>query len=206
VKKRPLVLGVAGGTGSGKTTVVRAVSQSLGPGCAVVIQHDLYYRDHSGLTASDRNSLNFDHPDALETSLLAQHLRQLLAGQAIQVPQYDYSSHTRMERTIPIEPRPVIILEGILVLAEKELRELIDIRAFVDAPDDVRFIRRLQRDLAQRGRSLESIVQQYLESVRPMHLAFVEPSRRHAHVILPGGGNRVAVELLLSRIRAFLDE
>lgn len=206
MKKRPLVLGVAGGTGSGKTTVVRAVSQSLGPGCAVVIQHDLYYRDHSGLTASDRNSLNFDHPDALETSLLAQHLRQLLAGQAIQVPQYDYSSHTRMERTIPIEPRPVIILEGILVLAEKELRELIDIRAFVDAPDDVRFIRRLQRDLAQRGRSLESIVQQYLESVRPMHLAFVEPSRRHAHVILPGGGNRVAVELLLSRIQAFLDE
>lgn len=206
MKKRPLVLGVAGGTGSGKTTVVRAVSQSLGPGCAVVIQHDLYYRDHSGLTASDRNSLNFDHPDALETSLLAQHLRQLLAGQAIQAPQYDYSSHTRMERTIPIEPRPVIILEGILVLAEKELRELIDIRAFVDAPDDVRFIRRLQRDLAQRGRSLESIVQQYLESVRPMHLAFVEPSRRHAHVILPGGGNRVAVELLLSRIQAFLDE
>jgi uridine kinase len=206
VKKRPLVLGVAGGTGSGKTTVVRSISQSLGPGCAVVIQHDLYYRDRSGLTASDRNSLNFDHPDALETSLLAQHLRQLLAGQVIHAPQYDFSSHTRMERTIPIEPRPVIILEGILVLAEKELRELIDIRAFVDAPDDVRFIRRLQRDLAQRGRSLESIIQQYLESVRPMHLAFVEPSRRHAHVILPGGGNPVAVELLLSRIQAFLDE
>ncbi|HUG43845.1 MAG TPA: uridine kinase [Acidobacteriota bacterium] len=206
MKRKPLVLGVAGGTGSGKSTVVRSIAESLGPSHAVVIQHDLYYRDHSGLTASDRNSLNFDHPDALETSLLAQHLRQLLAGQVIQAPQYDFSSHRRMESTIEIEPRPVIILEGILVLAQKELRELIDIRAFVDAPDDVRFIRRLKRDLTERGRSLESVVKQYLDSVRPMHVSFVEPSRRHAHIILPGGSNQVAIDLLLSRIRAFLEE
>jgi len=200
---RPVVVGVAGGTGSGKTTVVREIVRKLGPERVAVIQHDSYYRDRSGIPAAEREGINYDHPDALETPLLVEHLRALQNGQPVGVPVYDFSTHTRTRDVAPVAPRRAVIVEGILVLVDPDLRALMDIRVFVDTDPDLRMIRRLERDIRERGRTLESVVSQYLGTVRPMHMEFVEPSKRHAHVIVPEGGeNDVAVDMLVSRIHA----
>ncbi|MCL7972350.1 MAG: uridine kinase [marine benthic group bacterium] len=199
---RPLVVGVAGGSGSGKTTVVRRLLEGLEPTSASLLHHDSYYRDNPQLTLEQRAAINYDHPDSLETSLMAEHLRALLAGQSVEVPRYDFTVHRRMTETRRVDPRPLIIIDGILVLAEPELRDLMDIRVFVDTDSDIRFIRRLGRDTKKRGRTVESVVRQYQQTVRPMHLEFVAPSRRHAHIIVPEGGkNDVAIEMLVARLR-----
>ncbi len=198
---KPVVIGVAGGTGSGKTTVVREIVSRLGREDVAVVQHDSYYRDRSGISPTERAKINYDHPDALETSLLVEHVRALRAGHSVDVPVYDFSTHTRTREVVPLTPRNVVIVEGILVLAEPDLRDLMAMRVFVDTDADIRMIRRLRRDMRDRGRTLESVVEQYLQTVRPMHLEFVEPSKRHAHVIVPEGGeNDVAVEMLVARI------
>ena len=202
-RAKPVIIGVAGGSGSGKTTVVREIVGALGPGHVTVVQHDSYYRDRSGMSPAERSAVNYDHPDALETSLLVGHVRALLGGEPVKVPVYDFATHTRTPDTVEALPRCAVIVEGILVLADPELRELMDIRVFVDTDADLRIVRRLKRDVAKRGRSMESVVSQYLESVRPMHLEFVEPSKRHAHVIIPEGGqNLVGVDMLITKIRS----
>jgi len=202
---RPIVIGVAGGTGSGKTTVVRKIVDSLGDDAVSFIQHDFYYKDHPQLSLEDRGALNYDHPDALETSLLVAHLETLRGGGAVDAPRYDFSLHARKKETQRVEPRRAIILEGILILVDQALRELMDIKIFVDTDPDVRFIRRLLRDLNERGRTLESVVDQYQKTVRPMHLKFVEPSKRYADIIIPeGGSNTVAVDMLLTKVRAIV--
>jgi uridine kinase len=199
---KPVIIGVAGGTGSGKTRLVHEIVRRLGPDIAVV-QHDSYYRDRSGMSPEERSRVNYDHPDALETPLLVEHIDTLLEGRPVEVPVYDFSTHTRTSRVVPLEPRAVVLVEGILVLAEPELRSRMSIRVFVDTDADIRMIRRLRRDVRDRGRTMQSVVDQYLETVRPMHLEFVEPSRRHAHVIIPEGGeNFVAVDMVVARIQS----
>jgi uridine kinase len=198
--QRPLIIGVVGGSGSGKTTVARAIYEYLGANAALVDQ-DAYYRDLAHLSLDERRRLNFDHPDAFDTELLAVHLEQLAAGQSVAKPTYDYAAHTRATATVPVEPRDVILVEGILLFADHRLRSLFDIKIFVDVAEDVRFIRRLQRDVTERGRQMEDVIQQYLTTVRPMHLEFVEPSKRYADVILPEGGhNRIGIEMILARV------
>jgi uridine kinase len=200
---RPLILGVAGGSGSGKTTVVSQIIRAMEPVPVSLLHHDSYYRDHPDLSDQERARLNYDHPDVLETPLLADHLRELLAGEAVEEPVYDFTTHSRTDETRRIDPNPVVIVDGILILAEPELRELMDIRVFVETDSDLRFIRRLLRDTQERGRSVDSVIRQYQETVRPMHLEFVEPSRRHADVIVPfGRENRVAISMLVARLRA----
>lgn len=199
----PLVIGVAGGSGSGKTTVVRRIVDSLGPDAVTVIEHDRYYRNYPDLRLEERASLNYDHPNSLETDLLVRHLDVLRDGSGVQVPVYDFTRHARLERTEAMQPRRAIIVEGILILADAGLRDRMDVKVFVDTDDDTRFIRRLQRDVRERGRTLDSVVEQYLATVKPMHLEFVEPSKRYADIIVPlGGHNTVAVDLLLSMIRS----
>ncbi len=201
-RQRPIVVGVAGGTGSGKTTLVRNIVEAVGAANIVVLQHDSYYRDHSDLRFEERARLNYDHPDSLETALFVRHLEQLIAGQPADVPVYDFVTHTRRRETVRVEPARVILVEGILVLAEPGLRALMDIKIFVDTDADVRFIRRLRRDIHERGRSVESVVQQYLDSVKPMHEMFVEPSRRYADIIIPEGGrNAIALDMVIARLR-----
>ena len=202
---RPVIVGVAGGTGSGKTTVVREIMRGLTTHDVLVIQHDSYYRDRSHLSPRERADINYDHPDALETSLLIKHLKQLLAGQTVEVPIYDFGTHTRKSECQQARPCKVIVVEGILILADPELRKLFDIKVFVDTDADIRFIRRMERDISERARTRESVVKQYVESVRPMHLEFVEPSKRYADVIIPEGGhNSVAVDMLIIKIRSVL--
>lgn len=203
----PLVIGIAGGSGSGKTTVSQAILQRAGLENASYIQHDSYYKDLSSLEPAQRATTNFDHPNSLETDLMVEHVRQLKAGQAVEVPTYDFTTHTRRKETIRLEPRPVIIVEGILLFTEPKMRELCDLKLFVDTDADIRFIRRLERDIAERGRSLESVIGQYLATVRPMHLEFVEPSKRYADLIVPEGGyNQVAMDVFMARIEAKLRE
>ena len=197
---RPLIIAVVGGTGSGKTTVATAIHEAVGLG-AVLLDQDADYRDLSELTLEERRKVNFDHPDSIDTELLVLHLEQLAAGRAIDKPTYDFAGHTRAAETIRVEPREVIIVEGILLLADARLRDLFDIRIFVDVGDDVRFIRRLLRDTRERGRTMDNVIQQYLTTVRPMHLEFVEPSKRYADVILPEGGfNRIGIEMVQARV------
>ncbi len=204
---RPIIIGVAGGTGSGKTTVASRILERVGTGHITYIAHDAYYRDLSHLPRQLRAEVNFDHPDALETELLVEHLKQLRAGQAVEVPNYDFTRHTRTEHTQHVEPAPVIIVEGILVFVEPALRELFDVKIYIDTDSDVRFIRRLRRDIEDRGRSVESVCEQYLSTVRPMHLEFVEPSKRYADVIIPEGGfNEVAIEMVAARLKGMLAE
>jgi uridine kinase len=203
--KHTIIIGVAGGTGSGKTTVSESILDRVGQDRIAYIQQDSYYRDLSHLPHEERVRVNFDHPDALETDLLIRHLRALRCGQAVEVPTYDFTRYTRTSQTRKVEPRRVILVEGILIFAEKALRDLFDVRIFVDTDADIRFIRRLQRDLNERGRSTESVVRQYLDTVRPMHLEFVEPSKRYADVIVPEGGfNTVALDMIVARIEAML--
>lgn len=198
---KTLCIGVAGGTGSGKTTVADEIVRRVGRGRIVVINQDRYYRDLGCIEESRRLQHNFDHPHAIEEALLVDHLRSLKAGLPASLPVYDFNRHLRGQATEEVVPRPVILLEGILIFAMPAVRELLDVKVFVDTDSDLRFIRRLQRDVSTRGRSLESVVEQYLSTVRPMHLEFVEPSKRWADVIIPEGGyNTVALDLVISRI------
>ncbi len=205
LKGRPIVFGVAGGTASGKTTVARAVLDVVGASQIAYLPHDAYYRDRRDLPFEERARLNYDHPESLETKLLVRHIKELLVGVPVHVPVYDFTSHRRTDETILVEPAPIILVDGILILTKRKLRDLMDIKVYVDTDADVRFIRRLQRDMHERGRSLDSVVQQYLDTVRPMHLKFVEPSKRYADIIIPGGGhNRVAMEMVVSRLQMLL--
>jgi len=201
----PVVIGIAGGSGSGKTTVLNRIIGEFGPDPIAVLDHDAYYRDLSHLSPEKRARFNFDHPDALETELMTEHLDALIEGEAIEKPVYDFTTHTRAEETETVAPRPVIIIEGILVLAESSLEERMDIKIYVDAADDIRLMRRIRRDLQERDRSIEGILRQYERTVRPMHLEFVEPSKREADVIIPSGGhNQVAIQMVMSRIQELL--
>jgi uridine kinase len=201
------VVGIAGGTGSGKTTVARKIAASLPPEHVATIEYDSYYRDRSELAPEARSQLNFDHPDALETPLLVQHLEALREGRSVEVPAYDFVTHRRMPETKTLHPRPVIIVEGILVFVHERLRDLMDIKLFVDTDTDVRVFRRIRRDIEQRGRTFESVREQYYRTVRPMHLQFVEPSKRWADLIIPeGGNNEVALQLVCARLQHIVSE
>ena len=197
-----LIIGICGGTGSGKTTVANRILESVSANEVVFIQQDSYYRNLTDLPLDYRHIANFDHPDALDNDLLVNHVRRLKAGEAVELPLYDFKTHTRLNDTQHVEPKPIVIVEGILIYADPRLLEQMDIKVFVDTPDDIRFIRRLRRDLAERGRTIESVIEQYIATVRPMHMQFVEPSKRHADVIIPEGGhNLVSIDLLSGKIR-----
>jgi uridine kinase len=199
--QRPLIIGIAGGSGSGKTTIAAKLAAAIPAGRCVVIDHDAYYRDQGALPPEERDLVNYDHPASLESSLLAEHLGLLRAGDTVELPIYDFHTHTRKVETRRVVPAPVVIVEGILVFVEAVVREQLDIKIFVDTDADIRLIRRIRRDLEQRGRTFQSVRDQYYATVRPMHLEYVEPSKRWADVILPeGGDNRVALELLLGRL------
>jgi uridine kinase len=198
-------MGVAGGSGSGKSTVVREVCRALAPEATAVLHHDAYYRDLAHLAFNERVRVNFDDPASLETDLMVEHVERLLDGAAAEVPTYDFSTHTRTPEVVRVEPRPLVVLDGILVLAEARLRDLMDIRVFVDTDADVRLMRRLRRDVEERGRTAASVLDQYEATVRPMHLEFVEPSKRYADFVVPEGGyNRVAVDLLVAKVRMLM--
>jgi len=202
-----LIIGIAGGTGSGKTTVAQAIVNGLGAPNVSLISQDSYYLDRSDLPFSERASLNYDHPDAFENSLLVFHLKTLKTGKAVDVPVYDFSQHLRRASMVQVRPRPVIVVEGILVLADERLRSMFDIKVFVDTDPDVRVLRRITRDIEERGRTLESVRRQYLETVKPMHDAFVEPSKRYADIIVPEGGlNETAISLVTSRLAQYVAE
>ena len=200
---RPLIIGVAGGSGSGKTTVVRRIMEALGDTDVTVLEHDRYYRDHPELRLEERAALNYDHPNALDPELLVEPVRRQREGQAVELPVYDFALHARKAETTPMRPGSAIIIEGILIFTDKALRSLMDVKVFVDTDADTRFIRRLERDIAERGRTAPSVIDQYLSTVKPMHLEFVEPSKRYADLIVPEGGhNQVAVDMLLTLIRS----
>jgi uridine kinase len=204
---RSIVIGVAGGTGSGKTTVAHEILERVGAKHIAYIPHDAYYRDHSHMPLEERAQVNYDHPNSLETELLVEHLKGLRAGRAIDVPVYDFTTHTRTQQTRRVGPAPVVLVEGILVFVERELRDLFDVKLYIDTAADVRFIRRLRRDIEERGRSAESVCDQYLSTVRPMHLEFIEPSKRYADVIIPEGGfNEVAIAMVAARIQGMMEE
>ncbi len=202
----PFVLGIAGGSGSGKSTVVARVEAIVGPGRLALLPMDNYYKDLGHLPLAERAKTNYDHPDAFDLDLLVRHLDDLLAGKPVAMPQYSFVEHARLPKTKRVEPAPVIVVEGILALYDPRLRERMDLKVYVDADPDVRFIRRLRRDIAERGRTVDSVIEQYLSSVRPMHLAFVEPTKRYADLIVPGGGmNTPALEVLASRLLGALE-
>ena len=202
----PLVIGIAGGTGSGKTTIADVVLGRIGAENIAFLAHDAYYRDLTDLPMAQREAVNFDHPDSLETSLMIEHIEQLKTWDPVDIPIYDFTRHERTDETITVEPHPVILVEGILVFAEPKLREILDVKIYVETPPDIRFIRRLQRDIQERGRSMDSVIQQYETTVRPMHEEFVESSKRFADVIIPEGGlNTVAMDMVVARISALLD-
>jgi uridine kinase len=201
----PLVIGIAGGSGSGKTTVAQQILERVGPSRIAFLQHDSYYKDLSGLPPTQRAEVNFDHPESLETGLLIAHVEDLKNGRAVQVPIYDFAHHSRTDQTFTVQPRGVIIAEGILIFAEPELRRLFDVKIFVDTDPDLRLIRRMQRDISERSRTVDSVIKQYMSTVRPMHLEFVEPSKRYADVIIPEGGfNTAALDMVVARIEALL--
>jgi uridine kinase len=202
---KPIVFGVAGGTASGKTTVARAILKAVGASQVAYLPHDAYYRDMIHLPLPERAKLNYDHPDSLETELLIEQVRQLLDGKSVDIPVYDFTNHRRTADTLRVDPCPIILIDGILIFTDPVLRDLMDIKVYVDTEADVRFIRRLQRDIRDRGRSLESIIDQYMGTVRLMHLEFVEPSKRYADVIVPHGGlNKVAMEMVVARLVSLL--
>lgn len=199
---KPLIIGVAGGSGSGKTTVVNYICEHFGPDNILRLEHDSYYRDLKHIPFEDRVKQNFDHPSSLETELLIRHIGALSEGYPVEVPVYDFAKHIRKEETVFATPTKVILVDGILIFSEPELRKLMDIRIFVDTDDDIRLLRRLQRDITERGRSVEGVLKQYEDFVRPMHLEFVEPSKRYADIIIPRGGkNKVAREMVISHIQ-----
>ena len=200
-----LTIGIAGGTGSGKTTITKRIMERFG-GNVSVVNHDNYYKAHDEMTYEERCKLNYDHPDAFENDLMIEHLKQLKAGKSVRCPVYDYTVHNRSKDTVLIKPAKVILVEGILILADKELCDQMDIRVFVDTDADVRILRRIVRDVKKRERTLESVIDQYLTTVKPMHEAFVEPSKKNAHIIIPEGGrNQVALDMVIGRIRQHLE-
>lgn len=201
----PLVIGIAGGTGSGKTTVANVILERAGAEHIAFLPHDAYYKDLKDLPRAQRDIVNFDHPDSLETDLLVAHLKRLRQWQPVEIPVYDFTTHSRTTQTRRLDPQPILLVEGILIFAEPALRDLFDVKIFVDTAPDLRFIRRLQRDIVERGRSVESVIHQYQTTVRPMHLEFVEPSKRYADVIIPEGGhNTVAMDMVVARIELLL--
>ena len=202
-----MIIGICGGTGSGKTTVANRILESVSKDEVVFLQQDSYYRNLDQLPLDIRSIVNFDHPDAIDNDLLVEHVRALKRGEAVELPLYDFKTHSRRAETLHVEPQPIIIIEGILIFAEPRLLEEMDIKVYVDTPDDIRFIRRLRRDIAERGRTVESVIEQYVATVRPMHMQFVEPSKRVADVIIPEGGyNLVSIDLLSGKIRERLAE
>lgn len=204
-QSRPVTIAVAGGTGSGKTTIAQAILKRVGNEKIAYLPHDAYYKDLQDIPLAEHELLNFDHPNALDTHLMLAHILKLQAGEAVEIPVYDYIKYRRTDQVTTIQPQPIIMVEGILVLAEPLLRPLYDVKIYVDADPDIRFIRRLRRDIVERGRTVESVVQQYMATVRPMHLDFVEPSKRYANVIIPeGGSNTVAIDMVSDRIRSLL--
>ena len=202
---QPLIIGICGGTGSGKTTITDRIISALAPESVLVLQQDHYYRDFPDLSLEERAKQNYDHPDAFDTALLIEHLKDLRAGRGIERPIYDFAKYERAPRTVRMNPAPAVILEGILIFESKELSDLMDIKIFVDTDADLRFIRRLRRDIRERGRTVDSVVEQYLSTVRPMHMEFVEPSKRNADVIIPEGGhNEVGIDLVIQKIRSLV--
>ncbi|MGP4067645.1 uridine kinase [Halobacillus sp. B29] len=207
MKDKPVVIGVAGGTGSGKTSVTRSIIQRFADKTILMVEQDYYYKDQSHLPFEERLQTNYDHPLAFDNDLLIEHLKQLIDQKSVEKPTYDYKMHTRSEETIHVEPKEVIIVEGILVLEDDRLRDLMDIKVFVDTDADVRIIRRMMRDINERGRTLDSVIEQYINVVRPMHLQFVEPTKRYADLIIPEGGqNHVAIDLMATKIQTVLNE
>ncbi|HVG35054.1 MAG TPA: uridine kinase [Pyrinomonadaceae bacterium] len=197
-----MIIGICGGTGSGKTTVANRILESVNASDVAFIQQDSYYRNLKDLPLDYRQAVNFDHPDALDNDLLVHHIRKLKGGGSVELPLYDFKTHTRLNETVLIDPKPIVIIEGILIFVDPRLLEQMDIKVFVDTPDDIRFIRRLRRDIAERGRTIDSVIEQYLKTVRPMHMQFVEPSKRYADVIIPEGGhNLVSIDLISGKIR-----
>ncbi len=201
---RPVIIGIAGGSGSGKTTIAEAVVTAVGDNTVVLVQHDSYYRDLPHLEFEERSKVNYDHPDSLETELLIHHIEELRAGREVHRPVYDFAVHRRTDKTVLVRPEPVVVIEGILVLSEPDLRKTMDLRIYVDADADLRLMRRLRRDIIERERTFESVMQQYEQTVRPMHLQFVEPSKRYADIIVPNGYNAGAVGTITSMMRDVL--
>jgi uridine kinase len=205
--ERPILIGITGGTGSGKSTIAREIYKQFDETCIAMLEQDSYYKDQSNLSFEDRIKTNYDHPDAFDTSLLVEHLNLLLEGQVIEKPIYNFEIHNRIEQTVSVEPKEIIIVEGILVLQEKILRDMLDIKIYVDTDADVRFIRRLVRDINERGRTTDSVINQYLNVVKPMHEQFTEPTKRHADIIIPEGGhNKVAVDIITANISQILQK
>ncbi|RGI32421.1 uridine kinase [Melissococcus sp. OM08-11BH] len=206
-ESRPIVIGVTGGSGSGKTSVSRAILKALPNHSILLFEQDSYYKDQSHLSFEERLNTNYDHPFAFDTDLLIEHLQDLMGYKAIEKPVYDYEAHTRSKEVIYQEPKEVIILEGILILEDERLRELMDIKVYVDTEDDIRIIRRIKRDMHDRGRSLDSVIGQYLSVVKPMHQQFIEPTKKYADIIIPEGGeNQVAIDLLTTKVRSILEK
>jgi uridine kinase len=206
LQQEPMVVGIAGGTGSGKTTLAELILDRIGRERIVYLPHDGYYREHKELPIEERAKLNYDHPDSLETELLVEHIKQLKKGKAIEMPIYDFTNHSRKPTTVHTEPKTVILVEGILIFVEKALRDLFDVKIYVDTDSDLRFIRRLQRDIEERGRTVQSVIDQYTKTVRPMHLEFVENSKRYADIIVPIGGlNTVALEMVIARLQSLMN-
>lgn len=204
--QKPILIGITGGTGSGKSSIADAIYSSFSNECIAMIQQDMYYKDQSDLSMEERVKTNYDHPRAFDNDLLISHLQDLINGIGIDKPIYDFSIHTRAKETVRIEPRNIVIVEGILVLEDKRLRDLLDIKVYVDTDADIRILRRLVRDIEERGRTVESVINQYLEIVRPMHMQFTEPTKRYADIIVPEGGqNKVAIDILVSKIKDFLN-
>jgi len=204
-KRRGILIGIAGGTGAGKTLVAQSIAQDLGSDSVLLIEQDSYYKDLHHIPLGERENRNFDHPDAFDRDLLRQHLEKLLVGEEVDMPTYDMRTHTRVGQPLHVRGRPILLLDGLLVLEDPTLRHLMDIKIYVDADPDIRFIRRLKRDLTERGRTLDQAIRQYESSVRPMHLQFVEPSKRYADLVIPEGGyNFVAIDLLKTKIRSLL--
>jgi uridine kinase len=204
---RPILIGIAGGTGSGKSTVARAIFESLPEKNIAIIQQDAYYKDQSTLSFEERVKTNYDHPLAFDNELLIDHLKALLDGSAIEQPQYDFSIHNRIKETISVEPKDIIILEGIMILEDRRLRELMDIKIFVDTDADVRIIRRIVRDIEERGRTLDAVIKQYLTTVKPAHDQFIEPMKKYADLIIPEGGyNKVAIDIMVSKVRQVISD
>lgn len=202
--KKPFIIGVAGGSGAGKTTVANAIIKELGEIDVAIIPHDAYYKNNNELPLRMREQINYDHPDALETSLLVEHLKQLSTGNEIEMPVYDFTTHSRKEQGVIVKPAPLIIVDGILIFVEENLRDMMDVRIFVNTDSDIRFIRRLRRDMRERSRSMESVITQYLGTVKPMHIAFVQPSRRYADIIIPEGHRSVSTGMVANMIRQTL--
>ncbi|MCX7951149.1 MAG: uridine kinase [Clostridiales bacterium] len=198
---RPIIIGIEGGTGSGKSTVAQEIYSSLPEESISVIEQDNYYKDQSHLSFEERTKTNYDHPDAFDTALLLEHLKKLSMGESIDKPIYDFANHTRKKETVKVEPKDIVVLEGIMILVEPEIRNMLDIKIFVDTDADVRIIRRIKRDIKERGRTLDSVIDQYINVVRPMHLQFVEPTKRYADIIIPEGGyNKVAIDIMIAKV------